>query len=118
MLLAFRTAVSLEGFKANFPHLEKLYGQDQGEERPHGVGGIWDAYAKGIAQKDQSKPDDTEPGKTLIAAITPGPEVSDRPLRHEAHLSREIDGVLNRLDRLQRSRRGQPLRPRIEVDLP
>ncbi len=39
------------------------------------------------------------------AAIIPGPEILDRLLRLETHLSREIDRILNRLERLQRMRR-------------
>jgi hypothetical protein len=31
------------------------------------------------------------------------------------HLSREIDRTLNRLERLQRIRRGQPLPPQVDV---
>ena len=33
------------------------------------------------------------------------------------HLSREIDRILNRLERLQRMRRGQPLSPQIDVKI-
>jgi hypothetical protein len=51
------------------------------------------------------------------AAVIPGPEVSDRLLRYETHLSREIDKTLNRLERLQRARRGESLPPRLEVDV-
>ena len=34
-------------------------------------------------------------------------------MRYETHLNREIDRILNRLERLQRMRRGQPLPPQI-----
>ena len=50
----------------------------------------------------------------LSAAIIPGQEVTDRLLRYETHLSREIDRILNRLERLQRRRKGQPLPPRLD----
>lgn len=51
------------------------------------------------------------------AAIIPGQEVSERLLRYETHLSREIDRTLNQLERLQRKRQGQPPPPRIDVDI-
>jgi len=51
------------------------------------------------------------------AAVIPGQEVSDRLLRYETHLSREIDKILNQLERLQRMRRGQPAPPRIDVNI-
>jgi hypothetical protein len=53
----------------------------------------------------------------VSAAVIPGPEVSDRLLRYETHLSREIDRILNQLERLQRLRRGQPVPPRIDVNI-
>jgi hypothetical protein len=40
-----------------------------------------------------------------------------RLIRYEAHLSREIDRTLNRLERLQRMRKGQPLPPQLEVKI-
>ena len=51
------------------------------------------------------------------AAVIPGQEVSDRLIRYEAHLSREIDRTLNQLERLQRMRKGQPLPPRLDVNI-
>jgi hypothetical protein len=51
------------------------------------------------------------------AAVIPGQEVSDRLIRYEAHLSREIDRILNRLERLQRMRKGQLLPPQLEVNI-
>jgi hypothetical protein len=53
----------------------------------------------------------------LSAALIPGQEVSDRLLRYETHLSREIDRILNRLERLQRLRRGQPLPPQVDLNI-
>jgi hypothetical protein len=44
-----------------------------------------------------------------LAAVIPGEEVSDRLMRYETHLSRAIDRILNRLERLQRMRQGQPV---------
>ena len=53
----------------------------------------------------------------LRAARIPSEEVSDRILRNETHLSREIDRTLNRLERLQRIRQGQPLPPQLGVKI-
>ena len=41
----------------------------------------------------------------------------DRLLRYEASLERAFDRALNQLERMQRLRRGQPMVPRIEVDV-
>ena len=43
--------------------------------------------------------------------------VPDHLLRYETHLSREIDRILNRLERLQRMRKGQPLPPQVDVKI-
>jgi hypothetical protein len=51
------------------------------------------------------------------AAVIPGPEDSDRLMRCEAHRSREIERILNRLDRLQRIRKGQPVPPEVDVNI-
>jgi hypothetical protein len=51
------------------------------------------------------------------AAVIPGQQASDRLLRYETHLSREIDRILNRLERLQRMRKGQPLPPQVDVNI-
>jgi hypothetical protein len=51
------------------------------------------------------------------AAVIPGQQSSDRLVRYEAHLSREIDRVLNRLERLQRIRKGHPLPPQLDVNI-
>jgi hypothetical protein len=53
-----------------------------------------------------------------FAAIIPGQEISDRLMRYETHLSREIDRILNRLERLQRMREGQPLPPQLVLNVP
>jgi hypothetical protein len=51
------------------------------------------------------------------AAVIPGQKVSDRLMRNETHLSREIDRVVNRLGRLQRMHKGQPLSPQLDVKI-
>ena len=54
---------------------------------------------------------------TSSAAIIPGQEASERLLRYETHLSREIDRTLNQLERLQRMRKGQPVPPTLNVNV-
>jgi hypothetical protein len=56
-------------------------------------------------------------GYNIYAAGIPSQEIADRLLRYEAHLSREIDRILNRLERLQRIRKGQPLPPQLDVKI-
>jgi hypothetical protein len=71
--------------------------------------------------KDQEKILDAEMLKKgefkRSAAFIPGPEVSDRLMRYETHLSREIERILNRLERVQRMRGGQRLPPQIDVNV-
>jgi hypothetical protein len=49
------------------------------------------------------------------ASLVPHQEVLERLLRYESHLSREIDRVLNRLERLKRSRLHLPMPPSITL---
>jgi len=51
------------------------------------------------------------------AAVVPGQDASERLMRYEAHLTRESERILNRLERLQRIRKGQPLPPQIDVKI-
>ena len=51
------------------------------------------------------------------AAIIPSHEASERLLRYETHLSREIDRTLNQLERVQRIRNGQPVPPTLNVNV-
>ena len=53
----------------------------------------------------------------LSAAVIPGQEVMELLMRYETHFSREIDKILNQLERLQRMRKGQPLPPQLEVKI-
>ena len=52
-----------------------------------------------------------------IAALIPSQDALDRFVRYEAHLSRELDRILNRLERLQRMRLGQPASPTLNVKI-
>jgi hypothetical protein len=58
---------------------------------------------------------DAVPSATRAVHFRSSPMTSSRavatPERYETHLSREIDRVLNRLERLQRMRQGKPLPP-------
>jgi hypothetical protein len=54
--------------------------------------------------------------KTLRCNIPDSPQL-DHLLRYETTLSREIDRILNRLDRLQRMRKGQPPSPQVDVNI-
>jgi hypothetical protein len=53
----------------------------------------------------------------LAAARVPSQEVSDRLIRIDAHLSREIDKTLTQLEHLQRMRLGHPVPPSIKVNV-
>jgi hypothetical protein len=55
--------------------------------------------------------------QSLAGPSVPPQAVSERLVRYEAHLSREIDRILNRLERLQRIRKGQPLPPQLDVKI-
>jgi hypothetical protein len=52
-----------------------------------------------------------------LAALIPSQVAMDRFLRYEAHLSREFDRILNRLERVQRMRRGQAGPPTLKVEI-
>ena len=52
-----------------------------------------------------------------LAGVIPSGVGSDPLLRYETHLSREIDRILNRLERLQRMRKGQPPPPQLDVNI-
>jgi hypothetical protein len=51
------------------------------------------------------------------AAVIPSGGASDRLLRYETQLSREIDRTVNQLERLQGMRKGQPLPPQLDVKI-
>jgi hypothetical protein len=52
-----------------------------------------------------------------IAALAPSEQAMDRFIRYGAHLSREVDRLLNRLERLKRMRLGQPGPPTVRLEL-
>jgi hypothetical protein len=51
------------------------------------------------------------------AAVIPTQEAMDQLLRYATHISREIDKCMNRLERMQRRRKGLPMPPRIDVNM-
>jgi len=54
-------------------------------------------------------------GYAELASLVPPQEILERLLRYESHLSREIDRLLNRLERCKRLRLGLPLSPSITL---
>jgi hypothetical protein len=54
---------------------------------------------------------------SVAGPSVPPQAVSEHLMRYEAHLSREIDRILCRLERLQRIRKGQPLPPQVDVKI-
>jgi hypothetical protein len=56
------------------------------------------------------------PPEVLRHSVSDAPTL-DRLLRYEARLERSFDRTLNRLERLQRMRLGQPVLPRLEVPI-
>ena len=53
----------------------------------------------------------------VLAALVPPPDAVDRFVRYETHLSREFDRILNRLERVQRMRRGQAGPPTLNLNI-
>ena len=53
----------------------------------------------------------------ILRRNVPDPSRLDRLLRYEASLERAFDRALNQLERLQRMRLGQPVTPRIDVNV-
>jgi len=113
--------------------LKQLYGKDQVGEIPQLlrpstgtsvdpskiVAGLIDSETERLTklEKDLVADDPLRMEYKKSAAVIPCQDVSDRLLRYETHLSREIDRILNRLDRLQRMRKGQPLPPQVDVNI-
>jgi hypothetical protein len=68
-------------------------------------------------QKAQACRDDQRAPLEIASRGVPDAQTLDRLLRYEASLNRDFDRTLGQLERLQRIRQGQPVAPRIEVDL-
>lgn len=69
---------------------------------------IADGYTRLSIKRNQFK---------TAAALVPPLVVSERLLRYETHLSREFGRTLSLLERLQRTRLGQPITPSIGVQI-
>jgi hypothetical protein len=71
-------------------------------------------------EKYKNKPESRESERTKMEIFRQSVVASrgmDLFLRHETHLSREIDRIMNRIERLQRMRKGQPPPPQVEVKI-
>jgi hypothetical protein len=64
-----------------------------------------------------AKVEDLKREQNLVGIRLPSQEASDRLIRYEAHLSRETDRILNRLERLQRMRKGHQLPPQLDINI-
>jgi hypothetical protein len=53
----------------------------------------------------------------VLRRNVPGPESCEHFRKNEVTLLKELDRIMNLLDRMQRLRRGQPVAPRIDVNL-
>jgi hypothetical protein len=53
----------------------------------------------------------------FAAGVIPSGGAMERLIQYEVHFSREYDRVLNRLERLQRMRRGQSAPPTLNVEI-
>ncbi len=81
---------------------------------------VLDATANEIRRlRQQGQIDSTKAEISKLRGSIPGDpnSDSDRLLRYEANISRELDRTLNQLERAQRMRLGQPVFPAIKVDL-
>jgi hypothetical protein len=144
LLTIFRKALDKAGFVKEKPSiLEKLYGLDGAGPTSlfHSYGVYWElASSKTETDKEELKKravadvdseiqrlrgfeaeatsleDQSGPLETT-AALLPTSDDLDRIIRREVHISREIDRTLNRLEKLQRRRKGQPEPPKLEVRL-
>lgn len=53
----------------------------------------------------------------FVAGLIPSGEAMERLIHYEAHIGRQYDRILNRLERLQRLRRGQSAPPTLNVEI-
>jgi hypothetical protein len=146
-LTFMRNALDGGGFSAENPYpwiLRKLYGLDHNGEASCDLLGDYHYCWLGACQMNASKEawkkmavaafdseiqrlrdletkaistDEQRGMLETTAALLPANDVLDRIIRSEAHISREIDRTLNRLEKLQRRRKGQPEPPTLEVRL-
>jgi hypothetical protein len=68
-------------------------------------------------QKEQASVEGERMELEVLRRNVPGPEINEHLRKYEAALLRELERTINLLDRMQRLRRGQPVAPRIDVNL-
>jgi len=69
------------------------------------------------AEKSLERADQQGIKRRSSAALIPVQEVSERLLRYETHFGREVDRILNQLERLQKMRKGEPVPPTLNVNV-
>ncbi len=80
---------------------------------------ILDAEIKRLEAQEmlQESMDEQRAPSRALAALVPPQDAMERFVRYETHLSREFDRILNRLERVQRMRRGQPGPPTLNLNI-
>jgi hypothetical protein len=68
-------------------------------------------------QREQASVESERMQLEVLRRNVPGPESCEHLRRYEVTLLKELDRIVNLLDRMQRLRRGQPVAPRIDVTL-
>ncbi len=99
----------------------KVHGTS-GEDAKESIDGLKDTIAHRIdllelLQSVREQLDGPKQRFTETASLVPPPDVVERLIRYEAHLSREFDRTLSQLERLQRMRLGQPVLPPVKVEV-
>jgi len=68
-------------------------------------------------QRERAAVESERSNLETLSRKVPTPEELDRLLRYEASLERSFDRTLNQFERMQRLRRGQPVAPRMDVNV-
>jgi hypothetical protein len=68
-------------------------------------------------QKDHDSVESERMELEVLRRNVPGPEISEHLRKNEVALLKQLERTINLLDRMQRLRRGQPVAPRIDVNL-
>ena len=71
-----------------------------------------EALLKQVEQNEQRYSD-----IRLATLAVPNSEVMDKIIRYETAINRQIYRAISELERLQRQRKGEPVPPRINVDI-
>lgn len=115
----FGLRLSYEGFAIRATHAARRGDASEDAKLRRDMAALIDREIEDLSMRETSlqTQNDRRQAYASLAAIVPGQEVSDRLMRYETHLSREIDRILNRLERLQRMRKGQPVSPHVDVNI-